>query len=398
MQGVEKFEPQRLKLARQMYDDLSKAALAEMLNISPSTVTKWEDGTHNPQGEALTSIADAFQIPAHWFLRPMPNYGEPLFLNRANKRVFKAPCARSNAMLCNLAEVHALADEWVGFPKVDLPESLSRQEALALDNDRIQEITEHLRQHWGLGISPISNLVRRIERAGIVVAQFEIGYEGMDGTSAWINNKPYIFIALDKNNYYRSRFDLAHELGHLIMHRNLTHEDKKAMFDKLEDQAQYFASCLLFPIQAFTAEVGYRVSIDSLMVLKKRWGMSIAAMIYKARTLKMISEEMYTKLWRSYNYRGYKKSEPYDTETPVEQTTLLKNTIQLLLDQGGFDKANIIDKFGLKKHLELLAGLPKGFLNDDFGQIITIKPSIKPATPSLNSTFQGDIIKFEKSK
>lgn len=71
-------------------------------------------------------------------------------------------------------------------------------------------------------------------------------------------------------------------------------------------------------------------------------------MIYKAKDLNIISEDQYSKLWRSYRYRGYTKSEPYDTETTAEEPNLLKNTIKMLLEQGGFDKANIIDKFGLK--------------------------------------------------
>lgn len=400
MLGIDKFEPERLKLARQMYDDLSKTALATMIDVAPSTVTKWEDGTHSPQPEVLNNLAEALGIPLHWFIRKIPNYGNPLFLNRAKKRVLKAPCFRSNAMLMNLAEVHAIADEWISFPKVDLITALSREEALSLDDGKIHLLAEQLRTHWGLGSSPIPNLMKRMERAGLVVARFEIGYEEMDGTSAWINDKPYIFIAADKHNYFRSRFDLAHELGHIVMHRYLTEEDKKNWFDKLEKQAHYFANCFLFPTKAFIAETRSRISLESLMLLKKRWGISLAAMIYKAKDLNIISEDQYSKLWRSYRYRGYTKSEPYDTETTPEEPNLLKNTIKMLLEQGGFDKANIIDKFGLKKHLELLAGLPKGFLDDDFGQIINMKPTTIKSN-QLESLTQSskpaEIIKFSRN-
>ncbi|WP_262451916.1 helix-turn-helix domain-containing protein [Acinetobacter radioresistens] len=400
MLGIEKFEPERLQLARQMYDDLSKTALAEMINVAPSTVKKWEDGTHSPQPEVLASLADALRIPMHWFLRKVPIHGDPVFLNRAKKRVLKAPCSRSNAMLINLAEIHSIADEWISFPKVDLIAPLSREEALSLNEGKIQILAEKLRAHWGLGLSPIPNLTKRLERAGITITRFEIGYEDMDGTSAWINDKPYIFIAADKHNFYRSRFDLAHELGHIIMHKNLTQDDKKDWFDKLEDQAHYFANCFLFPINAFIAETRSRISLESLMLLKKRWGISLAAMIFKARNLNIISEEQYTKLWRSFRYRGYTKSEPYDEATSPEEPTLVKNTIMMLLEQGGFDKANIIDKFALKKHLELLAGLPKGFLDDDFGQLISMKPqpSKQSMSEKISSPFKSaNIIKFSRN-
>lgn len=399
MLGVERFEPERLKLARQMYDDLSKASLAEMINVSPSTITKWEDGTHNPQGELLTSLSDALQIPVHWFLRPNPCYGEPLFLNRAKKRILKAPCTRSNAMLKNLAELHSIASEWIGFPEVDLIKCLSKKEADFLDKGKIQELTEKLRTHWGLGLSPITNLMKRIERAGIIVTRFEIGYDDMDGTSAWINDRPYIFVAADKNNYFRSRFDLAHELGHIIMHKNLTEEDKRDRFDELELQAHYFASCLLFPVKAFVAEVGSKFSIESLTLLKKRWGISIAAMLVKVKELKLVSEEHIGRLWRSYRYRGYSKSEPYDSDILPEEPNLMKNAIKMLLEEGGFDKSNIIDKFGLKKHLELLFCLPKGFLNEDFGQIINIKRTIHTRSkPHGLSSPAAEVINFSSKK
>lgn len=398
MQGIIEFQPERLRLARQMYDGLTKAALAEMVDVSPATMSKWEAGSQSPQQDALERLANALQIPQHWFLRKLPDFGNPLFLNRAKKKALKAPSDRSNAMLLNLAEVHIIADEWVNFPKVNLIDSLSRQEALLLGDGKIQALTEQLRKHWGLGKSPIPNLMKLVEKAGVVVSRFDIGYDGMDGTSAWIGGKPYIFIAADKNNYFRERFDLAHELGHIIMHRYMTEEDKKNNFDELERQAHYFASCLLFPIEAFTAEVR-RVSIEALMMLKKRWGISIAAMLYKASVLNLISEDQSSRLWRSFRYRGYMKCEPFDQDIEPEKPTVLKSTLNLMLSDGGFAKSNIIDKFALKKHLELLAGSPKGFLNEDFGQLITIKPSgIPPASDAakpLNES-SGTVIKFAK--
>ncbi|MDC4422864.1 ImmA/IrrE family metallo-endopeptidase [Acinetobacter baumannii] len=190
--------------------------------------------------------------------------------------------------------------------------------------------------------------MKRIERAGIVVARFEIGYEEMDGTSAWINDKPYIFIAADKHNYFRSRFDLAHELGHIVMHKYLTEEDKKNWFDKLEKQAHYFANCFLFPTKAFIAETRSRISLESLMLLKKHWGISLAAMIYKAKDLNIISEDQYSKLWRSYRYRGYTKSEPYDIETAPEEPNLLKTQSRCYLNKEDSTKLILLISLALK--------------------------------------------------
>ncbi|MFZ0022288.1 hypothetical protein ABVS_2815 [Acinetobacter lwoffii] len=397
MQGIEQFQSGRLKRARLMYDGLTKAALAEMINVSPSTLTKWEDGTHFPQNEAIEKLSEALKIPYHWFLRPIPNQGSPLFLNRAKKRLLKAPGDRSNEMLLNLSEIYHIAAEWINFPEVNLIESLSRTEALLLTHHQIEEIASKLREHWGVGISPIQDLTKRIEKSGVIVTRFEIGYDDMDGSSAWINDRPFIFIAADKDNYFRSRFDISHELGHLIMHKNLTQEDKKVRFDLLEEQAHYFASCLLFPPNAFIAEAN-KISIESLTMLKKRWGISIAAMIYKAESMKMISSDEGSRLWRSLRYRGYHKCEPYDVETKPEQPVALKNSIKLMLEQGGFSKSKIIDEFGLKKHLEVLCGLASGYLDEDFGQIISMKSKNTPSSTNATNLHkrQGELIKFSR--
>lgn len=397
MQGIEQFQSGRLKRARLMYDGLTKAALAEMINVSPSTLTKWEDGTHFPQNESIEKLSEVLKIPSHWFLRPIPNQGSPLFLNRAKKRLLKAPGDRSNEMLLNLSEIYHIATDWINFPDVNLIDSLTRNEALLLTDSQIEDIAFKLRNHWGIGVSPINDLTKRIEKSGVIVTRFEIGYDDMDGSSAWINGRPFIFIAADKHNYFRSRFDISHELGHLIMHKNLTHEDKKVRFDLLEEQAHYFANCLLFPPNAFIAEAK-KISIESLTMLKKRWGISIAAMIYKAESMKLVSSEQASRLWRSLRYRGYHKSEPYDLETKPEQPVALKNSIKLMLEQGGFSKSKIIDEFGLKKHLEVLCGLTPGYLDENFGQIISMKP--KNIHTSINTTTspkkQGEYIKFSR--
>lgn len=387
MQGIDQFQPDRLKRARIMYDGLSKAALAEMLNVSPSTLTKWEDGVHSPQHEAIEKLSKILNLPYHWFLRPIPQQGKPLFLNRAQKKALKAPADRSNEMLLNLSEVYEIANEWINFPSVKIS-PISREEALLINDSDIEELAIKIRKEWGLGQAPIKDLTKKIEKLGVIVTRFEIGYDNVDGTSAWIRDRPFIFIASDKNNYFRSRFDIAHELGHLIMHRHLTHDDKKARFDLLETQAHYFATCLIFPPNAFIVEAK-KITIEALTMLKKRWGLSIAAMIYKAEKMKIISPEDSSRLWRSIRYRKYHKCEPFDLITPVEEPIALKNAINLMLKQGGFDKANIVDTFGLKKHLELLAGLPKGFFDDDFGQVISIKDHQKKSkNPLHESSFQ----------
>ncbi len=397
MQGIKHFVGGRLTQARLLSDGLSKTSLAQILEVAPSTITKWEEGIHYPNPEALEKISQVLHIPEHWFCREKKQISNPVFFARSKKKSLKSSYDRANEMLISFHEVMHIIEEWVNLPEVKILPVFNRTEALQLTNDQIIKAAESLRNQWGLGYAPISNLMLMTERAGILVTRFEIGYDEMDGTSSWINERPYIFVASDKHNYFRGRFDLAHEIGHIILHKNLTEQDRKDFYNKIEEQANLFSSSLLFPDASFAAECRYP-TLESFISLKRRWGVSVASMIFKAHTLGLTSEDENKRLWRNYSYRKWRQGEPFDDCTPAEQPKVLKSAIEVMLSQGGFNKAALIDKIGLEYHLELMAGLPTGFLKEDFGQLVQIKKEPKSLANETKLTETGSIISFTKSR
>ena len=104
------------------------------------------------------------------------------------------------------------------------------------------------------------------------------------------DNEFYIHINIDNHNRYnspRSRFTLAHELGHYFIDTHRVglklgilkpHPSKidKVQFDKIEREADYFAACLLMPEESFCKDLRSRkkFSFDVIDQLSKDYNVS----------------------------------------------------------------------------------------------------------------------------
>lgn len=142
-------------------------------------------------------------------------------------------------------EIIDYIEEYVNLPKLNFPKVPYEDEDLnPLDNETIEMYATALRKAWNLGNGPIGNLMVEVQKNGIYVSKISLRLQKIDAFSVWMNNKPYIFLNDDKNTNARIRFDIAHELGHLLMHADYySSEDfeKKTIKDKLEDEANRFA-------------------------------------------------------------------------------------------------------------------------------------------------------------
>src|SRR5262249_5990128 len=143
----------------------------------------------------------------------------------------------------------------------------------------------------------------------------------LDALSEWLEPEgiPFIVLNADKESAVRSRFDLAHELGHLILHRSVTPDDlkKKPLFRQIEKQAFRFAGALLLPQRPFLADL-HALSLDALRALKSKWKVAIAAMIHRLSDLGVLTEEQEKRFWINYARRGWRGREPLDDQLPCE--------------------------------------------------------------------------------
>jgi Zn-dependent peptidase ImmA (M78 family) len=131
-----------------------------------------------------------------------------------------------------------------------------------------------------------------MESKGIVICRYEMQGENVEAFSFWNGHRPFIFLASEKEAAVRRRYDLAHELGHLILHRWIEQSEleDRAILKAIEGEAYKFAGAFLLPSSSFPNEV-YTTRLDAFIPLKQRWKVSIQAMIYRCADLDLIDAD-----------------------------------------------------------------------------------------------------------
>ncbi|PXW81713.1 Zn-dependent peptidase ImmA (M78 family) [Nitrosomonas sp. Nm84] len=395
--GVTGFQPERLLQAR-MCRGLTQTALAIVVGRSSGTISKWERGDQIPESEALERLASCLGIPASWFLKKIPVYGDQVCFFRSTASVTKEAQSISDIRLKWLNELSITLQHWIDWPLVNIP-SLDDTDHRNISDAEVEGAALKARKEWNLGLGPISDIVLVLENAGVICVREELGFTKMDGTSRWFatDNRPYVFLAADKANGTRSRFDAAHELGHIILHRNVNDLEFYKRYPELERQANLFAGAFLLPAESFAAEV-MRPSLDTFITIKSRWKVSVAAMIMRCKQLDIIDDDYATRLWKNYSARGWRKGEPLDDQIGFEPIRLLPRAINLLMSEGGLSRDAVLSAFGLNaSDCERLCGLPSRFFTqqDSVSQLKTVrlKHINKQHNLEVNES-QGNIIQF----
>ncbi|EKO4003676.1 helix-turn-helix domain-containing protein [Vibrio fluvialis] len=396
--GVGGFESYRLTQAREALG-LTKVALATLVNVSGATITQWESGKQNPQEDKLQLLASALGQSTHWFLKPVPQEpGTPYFF-RSLSAATKIGRTATKIKLDWLAEISVCLEKYVDWPKLNLPES--KKSFNAISDIEIEELALEFRERLQLGQGPIKDLMLAVESAGIICGRSEIGFDKLDGLSNWRNEyrRAYILLSTDKQNAIRSRFDLAHELGHMILHKSVDVESINATTHKeIERQANLFAGSLLMPSESFSRDIS-RPTLETFLALKPRWKVSIAAMIYRAFQLDIISELQKSNLYKNLSSKGWRLKEPYDDQVRAEKPRLLSRACNMLVD-AGINKDDLLDQLGLKANLvEELCDLPDNFFKPGEleSNLITFRGAAKKASANNSGrTTKENVFSFAK--
>jgi Zn-dependent peptidase ImmA (M78 family) len=293
-----------------------------------------------------------------------------------------------------LAQIYLVLSEYIDFPKINIPkiEFLSTNNPNELEAEqeigKLEEISIQLRCCWNLGEGPIADLRYILESNGVVVTCLNTNSEKIDAFSqrTIINDGEMFIIAISSigQTSARARFDMAHELGHILLHpwsediELISREEFKAR----ERQANTFASAFLLPRSSFIKDVSfYPTTLDYYKHLKQKWNVSISAMIYRAYYLKVISFNQYQYLMRQVSKNGWREKEPGDISYSLE-SNVLTSAVNLLIENKvltGPEFVSKLNKRGLAMYphqIEELLCLEKGTLNNGeakLGQIIELK-------------------------
>jgi Zn-dependent peptidase ImmA (M78 family)/transcriptional regulator with XRE-family HTH domain len=362
---------------------LTKRDVAKSIKRSESTISNWEHGVQAPEPGMLQAISDALGVHTQYFLKDLPLHGNcPIFFRSLHNAAARAR-TREKARVRWLQHISLSVQEVVDLPPLDVPFFVKGSEYLRLKTGDLEQIASEMRAHWDLGDGPIRTMVLVAENAGVVVGVDEVGSTSIDGQGTWslADGRPYILLSTDKYTAYRRQMDVAHELAHLVLHHGVKDEEELATnFEIIERQAKYLATAFLLPHRTFAAEIS-SLSLEGFLSLKRRWMVSVGAMIMRSEQLEILSHESASLLWRYRAARGWTRKEPYDLpeETPVEDPCLLRRCIEMIVNEGGRSKSDFleIDLALGGNDVEMLACLSPGFFNKAASQVIRMEPKLR---------------------
>lgn len=322
---------------------ISKAELAEKLNVTTRTLTNYLKGDTVPNLDDLSAVLN---FPVSFF------EGDDLPIIDEHSVSF-----RSRSRMTKKIKSEALTYGVTGFMLNDWFEQefdLVQAELPDLSHLSPEEAANTLRYDWGLGDQPIGNLIALLESRGIRIFSIFVKSDYIDAFSVWYKDKPFIFLNSQKS-MERSRFDACHELGHLVRDVYSMKISEKSENDidhdlnskEIEKYADEFASAFLMPKVALMEYRHVNPTLSNLIEIKKVFGVSLVALAYRMHKLKFISDWVYTRVLcpaiAKYNYR---KSEP---EPMSRETSQVWDTVIDELVSEGMNLDEIAKKINLRK-------------------------------------------------
>ena len=328
------FCPDQLRVARELrcwtQAELARETVAagHERGLTAAAISQFELGVSIPQRDTVGALVRALRIDPE-FLTTSASDDEahvPAFF-----RSLRTTPARSRRRARNLAQlVHRLAiqlDEHVGLPPRDVPRIpcdpfIDKEER----RREAEGAAEVVRRAWALPRGPVETVLGTLEAHGVVCTRLLFDDERVDAFSVNFADHPVAVLAADKEKWDRSRFDAAHELGHLVMH------DEAAGIPEAERQANEFAAAFLMPDRDIKDELPERADWPALMTLKAKWGTSIASLLRRSTTLEVMGPSAYVAANKVLSARGWRRHEPVDG--PQEVPGLLRHLMQLAAEAG----------------------------------------------------------------
>ncbi|WP_053720366.1 helix-turn-helix domain-containing protein [Saccharothrix sp. NRRL B-16348] len=335
------FDRGRLRMARELRG-LTQVQLArETGSVTSASVSQFENGHARPATSTLRRLSVALRVPLPFFAAPARPPAQEQVNGFFRSLRSTSPRDRQQALAyVQLArELTLELEKFVALPDLDLPR-IPVDEGQQFRSVEIEEIAAQVRARWKVLGGPIENMVRLLEKNGIVVIRFRVSIEKVDAFCVDFPDRPVVALGADKGLRDRSRFDAAHELGHLVMHGAGQVGDKGA-----ESQANEFAAAFLMPADDIKPELPSRLDWPTLLRLKAKWHVSIAALLVRAKTLGVMDEHTYAQAWKTLSVRGWRKVEPGNLGNP-EVPVLLQRALELT-ERTGFPFDEFISRSGL---------------------------------------------------
>ena len=365
-----KFNANRLIDAR-IYNNITGEDLANAIGVKKQAISQFENKKTSPEYATACKISEVLQFPMRYFYEddvPMlqgNTYFRALFTS--NKREMSSQRLKTKYV----ALVHNALSKYIDFRPYNIPDFE--------DTTDIPGLARKLRHFWGLGQEPIPDMVSLLERNGVIMSEFATDSKKIDAFSQYgeIDGVPYrcVVLGTEKGSFVRRQFSCAHELGHIVLHEKFEdlNDVSREEFRKREDEANMFAAEFLLPAEAFLTDLSVHANkLNRYVELKRKWRVSIAAMVYRAHELEAITDNQYQYLMRQISQKGWRQNEPLDEYMPLRHPKALKQAVNLIILNDILTGSQLLEEIGrsgvsLPKKVvdEILSLEPDTIVEDD---------------------------------
>jgi Zn-dependent peptidase ImmA (M78 family)/transcriptional regulator with XRE-family HTH domain len=318
---VADFDPARLALARRLAG-MPRARLAQAVEVTAAAVTQFEKGLTKPTVPVVEQLSRVLGVPPEFFRAGQPVPSLPAA--SAHFRSLRATTSLERERALAFAEltlaVFTAVEQYVDLPPPALPDLDVPPDLTPAD---VTRLAGEARRHLGLDAGPVPHMVRLLEAHGVVVVRLDSDdVRRVDAFCHHHGGRPVVLLNPAKGDKARSRFDAAHELGHLLMHH-----DTEPGSRLVENQANAFAAEFLAPAAEIADALPGRIDWVTLQALKRHWGVSVKALVYRSHVLGRFDHGTYQRALRGLAEMGL--PEP-GSLGPPETPVLLARALGLM--------------------------------------------------------------------
>ncbi|MBW6499442.1 MAG: XRE family transcriptional regulator [Bacteroidales bacterium] len=293
----------RIKSAR-ITANLSLRELSERMNaiVSHNAIKKYEDGLMTPDSRVLINLAKALNVKPDYFFRPFTvDIGNVEF--RKKSRLPKKSLSSIRETVTNAIERYVELEQFLNV-SADFHNPI--KDNLIRNGEDVENAVLHLLNEWKAGLNALPNVIELLEDKEIKVIEIEDRDE-FDGLSGWANDSIPVIVVNKSFPIERKRLTVLHELAHLLLsfHPDLDQKTKERLCYR-------FAGAVLIPKETFFEEMGEnrsRISLPELIAIKETYGISIQAIMARARDLGVISEERFIHFRKWMNFSEERRKE-----------------------------------------------------------------------------------------
>lgn len=313
---------------------MTQEDLANSVGVTQAALSRYENDLRDPDADTIDRIADALGVTVRFLERASrPAAALAVDAHMRRRATAKPTVWRQLEAQLNMLRMHSdfLREEFALAATLTMPgfDPFTTEPADAARMTRTQ---------WQMPIGPVRSITRWIEAAGSVVLMTDLGNQRVDGLSQWTADHPVIVVNC-ANPTDRIRWTLAHETGHLVLHRDDATGD-------MEREADAFAAEFLMPEILIRSELA-NLTLGKATDLKREWGVSVAALIQRAHQLGMLTDARRSSLFKQLSARGWRVREPASDEIAPEKAELLDH-INAHLRGRGLDDTDVANLAGYR--------------------------------------------------